>query len=126
MGYVPTKARKNTGISKVKLMPGKYESVVVDVYAAEGFAPGEAFTVKYQLLKDGNSFTYTETFIDDYSEDRTAKFLDCMAKYGYSIDDLSSIIGLHEELELLKQKRGGGIFLNVYDRRYLSHDGDEA
>lgn len=126
MGYVPSKARKNTGTGKAKLVPGKYESVIIDVREAEGFAPGEAFVVMYQLFKDGNKFVYSETFIDNYAEDRTAKFLDRMAEYGYNTDDLSSIIGLREELELLKQKRGGGIFLNVYSRRHLAHEGDEG
>lgn len=125
MGYAPTtKSRKGTGSKKTNLVPGKYSSIVVDVYQAEGFFPGEAFTVMYKLKDGDNTLVYKETFIDKPGEDRTIEFLKYLEDHGYDKDDLSTIVGMEEELELLKQKKGRGIYLNVYRRTYIGHNGD--
>ena len=126
MGYIPNKTRKVTGSKKVNLLPGKYKSVITDVYAAEDFAPGEAFVVKYQFTVGDNAIVYKETFIDSLREDRTVDFLSYLDNCGYDTSDLSTIIGMREELTLLKQKRNGKIFLNICGRNYLGHEGDAA
>ena len=119
MGYVPQKTKKSA--NRLKLVPGVYSSTVIDVYPAKGFAPGEAFTVKYQLTDGKNTYIYPETFIDDANDSRTNEFFKHLKDNGYDVDDLDSIVGMKENLTLLKQKRGRGIYLNVYDREYQGH-----
>jgi hypothetical protein len=126
MCYIPNKTRKGTGSKRSHLLPGRYKAVITDVSQAEGYVPGEAFTVKYKLTVGDSTLVYKETFIDKPGEDRTVEFLDFLEDNGYDKEDLSTIIGLEAELELLKQKKGGGIFLNVYSRTYTGHQGDNA
>ncbi len=126
MGYIPNKTRKGTGSKRSHLLPGRYNAVITDVSQAEGYVPGEAFTVKYMLTVGDSTLVYKETFIDRLDEDRTVKFLDFLEDNGYDREDLSDIIGLKLELELLKEKKGSGIFLNVYRRFYIGHQGDNT
>lgn len=121
MGYIPNKTRKGTGSKKANLLPGKYKAIITDVSQAEGYVPGEAFTVKYKLTVGDSTLVYRETFIDKPGEERTMEFLEFLESNGYDKEDLSDIIGMELELELLKQKRGSGIFLNVYRRFYIGH-----
>ena len=123
MGYAPTKSRKGTGSKKANLLPGKYKAIITDVSQAEGYVPGEAFTVKYKLAVGDSTLVYRETFIDKPGEPRTIEFLEFLEDNGYDKEDLSDIVGMELELELLKQKKGNGIFLNVYRRFYIGHEG---
>lgn len=122
MGYIPNKTRKGTGSKKTNLVPGKYMSIITDVHAAEDFAPGEAFVVKYRFTVGDNVLVYCETFIDSLRESRTVDFLSYLTECGYDTSDLSGIIGMREELTLLKQKRNGKIFVNICGRNYLGHE----
>lgn len=123
MGYIPNKTRKGTGSKKANLLPGKYKAIITDISQAEGYVPGEAFTVKYKLTVEDSTLVYRETFIDKPGEPRTIGFLEFLEENGYDKEDLSDIVGMELELELLKQKKGRGVFLNVYRRFYIGHEG---
>ena len=117
MGYP---ARNRSAAKAVKLKPGIYEATISAVYDADGYVPGNAFTVEHKVTCDGRAVVYKETFINAPDAQRTQAFLDFIESCGYNCDDLEALVGVKEKLTLLKQHRGNGVYLNVYAREFLN------
>ena len=119
MGY-PIKQSRLNQRKKSRLVPGDYDAVVISVDDAPGFVPGDAFRVTYELTRNGKSYTYHETFINDLGVDRTAEFADYLAKNGIPTDDIDQFVGRREKVKLLKENLGGrGIHLNIVEREMV-------
>ena len=127
MGYP---ASKNSGKKKKNsLRPGVYEGVITDVREAEGYFPGDAFIISYELAVGNGTHEYHETFMRDVREERTEKLCDTMDDYDFSVEcdeegkisleDLKILAGKRVRLDMRKQKVGGHTYVNVYQREFL-------
>ena len=107
-------ATKNT------LRPGEYESIVVSLTDADGYVPGNAFTLTYELQRDDSVFLFRETYINDLGDPRTAELLNYLADNGITLENIDVFVGCHEKVTLLKEvKLGRGTFLNIVDRHFV-------
>lgn len=115
--------------------PGIYDSVVIDVKEAEGYASGNAIDIIYQLTdSSGKVFEKTERFfITVLQSEREANFFDYLESNGINVDDsldkLNDFIGCHERLELAKEVKYFNtsdnsiqrkVFINITHRDFVS------
>lgn len=111
-------AKKET--SKVKIRPGTYISEVISVADHKDYRPGHACEVTYQLSQGDKSWTYRETYINDPDDPRFAEFMEYLSANGIEVTDWDQLLGLREEVQLLKESKGKrGVYLNIVDRRVL-------
>lgn len=111
-------AKKKT--NKVKIRPGTYTSEVISVADHKDYRPGDACEITYQLSQGDQSWTYRETYINDPDDPRSAEFMDYLSRNGIEVTDWVQLLGLHEEVQLLKESKGKrGVYLNIVERRVL-------
>ena len=117
MDFLVNKKKQNR---KTGLCPGIYTSEIVSVMEATGFVPGHAYTIVYELDQNGKSFPFSETFINDSEIPRTANFCKTIEGYGLEIDTWDQLVGLREEVEILKESMGKrGVYLNIANRKLV-------
>lgn len=117
MGY-PLK-KSSSSSSKKSIRPGDYDAVVLKLADAAGYVPGDAFTVTYELSRDGKIWTFKETFVNDLEEPRTAAFVKYLTDNGIDAGNIDAFVGCHEKVKLLKQAiPGRGTFLNIVERQF--------
>lgn len=106
--------------TKDKIRPGIYISEIVSIAEAKGYKAGDAYTITYQLSDGDKHFSYRETLINDTEDSRTAFLVNYLAENGIQVSDWSQLVGLREEVHLLKESKGQrGVFLNIVDRRII-------
>lgn len=118
--------KKAATAQKVYLTPGPYESTVVSVEPAPGYAKGQAVKVTYDLVDSaGNHFPYYETFRTvDPLGDHSNTFFDYLDKNG--ISKWEDLVGCQEVLTLQYEFVGSRKYLNVDQstRQFVYEDED--
>ena len=113
------KAAKKKDVN-AKLRPGTYTAEIISVAETKGYKPGDAYTLVYDLSDGDKSWSYSEIFISDPDDSRTAIFADYLSDNGIEITAWNQLVGLREEVQLLKESKGKrGVFLNIVERRIL-------
>lgn len=116
---LPMKTAKKK-VAKVKIRPGTYTSEITNVADHKDYRVGDACLITYQLSSGDDTFVYRETFINDPDDPRYAEFMDYLSKNGIEATDWDQLLGLREEVQLLKESKGKrGVYLNIVERRVL-------
>lgn len=112
-------ARNRGKANKHPIPNGIYDSVVLEVKWAEGYAAEEAYEVSYKLIsEDGKIYKHREIFKTDERNKRTAAFEDYIADNG--VEDLSSFVGVTEKLTIQRVKVGDREFANIVSREFVN------
>lgn len=107
------KTRKKT------VKPGKYTSVVKDVFADDSYAGEGAFKIIYEFTDaTGNKYPFSEIYYDN-ENDRRNDLLEYLEEQGISYDDLSAFIGCKEEVVIKKVVRGDSAYNNIVERNFV-------
>lgn len=118
--------KRPNSTNTLALRPSTYDSVVIDVQEADGYAPGNAVDIFYRLTSaTGKIFDKSERFlIRNRPNDREKKFFDYLEDHGIDIYDdlgnLNNFIGCHERLKLAYEAKSSGAFLNIVEREFVS------
>ena len=106
--------------AKVKLRPGTYTSEIVSVADHKDYRAGDACVLTHQLSNGDETFVYRETYINDPDDPRFAELMDYLSDNGIVVTDWDQLLGLREEVQLLKESKGKrGVYLNIVERRVL-------
>lgn len=120
--YIPSK-RKKISANKPKIEPGIYPAVVTDVKSAQGFAPGEAIDVAYDVsIDDSTVISHSERFsLERYSPrtDEIDGILDSI-----NSDNYADLVGLHMTLEFCFQFKNGKRFCNIISHTLVEEGGE--
>ena len=102
-----------------KLPEGVYDSVVIDVTWAAGYAPEEAYEIIYEITdNEGNKYRHREIFKTNRRNLRTAEFEEYLAENG--IEDLADFKGKHERLTFAYQEAyNGSNYFNIVEREFI-------
>lgn len=116
----------NTG--NKKLRPGGYVAEIVSVEEKPGYVKGQAYILTYKLTDSaGNTYTKTETFINDFKNPRTKEFIDYLENAGYVIDNVEDLVGIKENVILEYEVVYGSTYLNITRREVATEkEGAEA
>ena len=107
---------------KPKVTPGTYSSVVTSAEWDPEYVDGTAFRIEYSLTDpDGNTYEYSEIFFNTARNRRTEEFLEYLNNNGISLDDISSLVGVKEELEIKKAPRQGRSLLTITKREFVAN-----
>ena len=109
-----------------RISPGVYNAKVVEVRPAKGYAPGEAFEVTYRLSNGNASTEYSEVFLTDMRNTRTADLDGYLTNNNVVFNDWTQLKGLEEKLTFGKQSRNGRTYVNVTGREYISYAGEDS
>ena len=103
-----------------KLPEGVYDSVVVEIRWAEGYAPEEAYEVIYEITDgDGNTYRHREIFKTHSRNLRTIEFEKYLADSG--IEDLEEFKGKRERLTFEYQEAyNGNRYFNIKEREFVN------
>lgn len=106
-----------------KAKPGTFISEVKDVKDPEGYTPGHAIEIDYELTdKAGKKFFHKEIFHIEYPSSRTYEFNEYLDELG--CDTYQDFIGVNEEVTLEKQVTNKGVYTNIVKRKPLYEEGD--
>lgn len=112
----------NTG--NKKLRPGRYTAEIVSVEEKPDYVKGQAYILTYKLTDlAGNTYTKTETFINDFKNLRTKEFIEYLEDAGYVIDSVEDLVGIKENVTLQYEVVNGGTFLNITQREVATEEG---
>lgn len=118
---VPGLIKKGAKRKKTLVPVGTYDSVIISASYSEEYVDGEAFVLSYELQDNkGNKYSYSETFINDVGNARTAKFDEYLDANGVALDDITELKGLTEKVTIKKQVVGSRSYLNIVDREFVA------
>ena len=110
--------------SNKKLRPGGYVSDIVSVEEKPDYVKGQAYILTYKLTDlAGNTYTKTETFINDFKNPRTKEFIDYLEDAGYAIDNVEDLVGIKENVTLEYEVVYGSTYLNITQREVVTEEG---
>ena len=103
-----------------KLAEGVYDSIVVDVRWAEGYAHEEAFEITYNITDArGNTYRHREIFMNNNRNKRTIDFEDYLEENG--IVELEDFKGKHEKLTFeYVEAYNGHSYFNIVGRELIT------
>lgn len=103
-----------------KLPEGVYDSTVIDVKWADGYAPEEAYEVIYEITDgEGNTYHHREIFKTNRRNLRTNEFEEYLADNG--IEDLVDFKGKRERLTFEYQEGyNGKTYFNIKEREFIN------
>ena len=112
--------KRNLGKQGSKKLPeGVYDSIVIDVRWAEGYAPEEAYEIIYEISNDdGNVYRHREIFKTNSRNLRTNEFETYLADNG--IEDIIDFKGKREKLTFnFVESYDGKTYFNITDREFV-------
>lgn len=105
-----------------KVLPGTYDSTVVAIVPAQGWAEGKAFEFTYKLKTNSGETEKKEVFVNSLKNPRTLEFVKYLANNGVEIESLEEVLGLKEQLTFEFDEINGVKYLNITSRRYISFE----
>ena len=111
--------KKNTG-NKKSVPPGDYDGIIKDAKENVDYQKGMAIDIYYQLTQGEKVYTYKETFIVGYPNDRTEDFDRYLQDNGIDTSDLANLVGIKEKLVLKKViAPNGRTYVNIVEREFV-------
>ncbi len=108
--------------NKKKIIPGTYDSTIVAIVPAQGWAEGKAFEFTYKLKSDSSEAEKKEVFVNSLKNFRTLGFVEYLAKNGVEIESLEEVLGLKEQLTFEFDEINGVKYLNITMRKYVGFE----
>jgi len=110
--------------NKKKVVPGTYDSVVVEINPAPGWTAGKAYEFTYRLKTNSGEAEKKEVFVNSLKNPRTAWFVDTYLKEenGVEILSLDELLGLKERLTYAYDEINGVKFLNISNREFIGFE----
>ena len=107
------------------LKPGEYLSKVESIEIHPGYDDGSAFLVKYKLkavddAKGTFQYDHKETFLFDYANKRTRKFVDYLEENGIAPDKVLDFEGCVEKITIEEVTVGSRLYMNIVNREFVS------
>lgn len=117
--YRSTKSKKVS--AKPKINPGTYSAVVIKVTEAEGYAPGNAIDVFYNVTepKTGEVIPFRERFITRPPLNEREKAFEAHLD-DLGLEEYDDYVGTKLELEFSKEVFGRKVYTNITNRRVLT------
>lgn len=115
---------KATSSSPNPLRPGVFDAIVTSVAEPEGYAPGQAIVVTYNIDVDGSPVTHTERFhIKNNLSERNKNLLDLYKAINavYYTDLVGTKVSVDLKYEVSSYNKR---FLNIVDRKLIAKGGD--
>lgn len=121
MSSLQSSARKSRSCADKPYTPvGDYTATAVSVDYDPDYADDAMIVVTYRLQDDvGNTFSFSERFVNATDNPRTAEFLDYLQENGV-VDGIDGIVGHVERVQLRKQLVHGHTYVNITHREFLT------
>ena len=121
--YIPTNRKKNQ-TRKPQIKPGTYAAKVTAVEPAEGYRPGAAIDVTYDVFIAEGAKVHRERFsLEGYSS-RTDEIDAILASIGS--DNYEDLVGLDMKLEFNYELKRGIRYTNVTAHTLIEGGADDA
>lgn len=102
--------------TSTNIKPGAYKSEIKKAGWADGYVKGSALKVEYELVDtQGKSFSYTEIFFWNESNERSVLFDEYLKENG--IKSFEGMVGFKEEVEILKVVKNNHAALSIVKRQ---------
>lgn len=118
--------KKNTTRKSDYIPLGIHDATVKDVRPAPGYKLGEAVEIVYSVHCGNSIREYSEIFVNDPKNSRTAEFDVYLTEHNVTSDDWTMLTGLEEKLEFGKEIKNGRTFVNIVNREFVSYTQEET
>ena len=109
------KIKKKSTNKKVK--PGSYTCETTSVEWAEGFVPGSALRIFYELTDEkGEKYTFDELYYVK-NNTRTDEFLDYLEDN--NIEDVNDLVGVKEEVVIQNNVKRNVAYPQITERHFI-------
>lgn len=108
---------KKTGNAKKKVKPGGYTCETKSVEWAEGFVPGSAFRVFYELTDEqGGKHLFDELYYME-GNTRTENFFKYLEDN--NIEDINDLVGVKEEVVIQNNVKRNVAYPQITERHFI-------